>query len=62
VMLKIHKALLIFLISSLLAACSTKHISTAPSSNLKLVADSVIVKVGGQNINSTVLDSLTREI
>jgi hypothetical protein len=61
-LLKIHKALLIFLLSSLLAACSTKHISTVPSTNLKLVADSVIVKVVGQNINSTVLDSLTREI
>ncbi|MGZ8937478.1 MAG: hypothetical protein ACXW02_08355, partial [Halobacteriota archaeon] len=60
-LLKIHKALLIFLLGSLLA-CSTKHISTTPSTNLKLVADSVIVKVVGQNIDSTVLDSLTREI
>lgn len=59
---KIYKAILILLLSSLLAACSTKHISTAPSTNLKVVADSVIVEVLGQNIDPTVLDALTREI
>lgn len=60
--LKIHRTLLILLLSSLSAACSTKHISTVPSTNLKHVADTVIVKVAGQNIDSTVLDALTREI
>lgn len=61
-LINIHKFLLFILIGSLLAACSTKHISTAPSHNLKHIANSVVVKVSGQNINSTVLDTLGREI
>lgn len=61
-LLKIYKTLLIFLLSLILVACSTKHVSIAPSTNLKLVADNVVVKVVGQNINSTVLDKLTHEI
>lgn len=61
-LLNLYKELLILLLFSLLLACSTKHISTTPSTNLKLVGDSVIVKVEGQNIDLNVLDSLTREI
>jgi len=61
-MFNIHKALLTYLLGVLLAACSTKHISTTPITNLKLIADNVVVQVTGQNIDASVLDKLTREI
>lgn len=57
-----YKTFLIILFYLLLAACSTKHISITPITNLKLVGDSVIVKVAGQNIDPNILDRLTREI
>jgi hypothetical protein len=54
------KAFLIILFYLLLAACSTKHISIAPITNL--VGNNVIVNVAGKNIDPTILNRLTREI
>jgi hypothetical protein len=48
--------------ATLLGGCSTQNISTSPATNLKLVGDSVFVKVTGNDIDSKVLDRLTREI
>lgn len=56
-----YKILLTILFCTLVA-CSTKNISIAPTKNLKLVGDSVIVKVVGDGIDAKVLDKLTREI
>jgi len=53
---------LIILLSTLLVACSTKTISTTPTTSLKLAGDTVFVNVTGQNIDANVLDKLTREI
>lgn len=57
-----NKIRLIIVLSSLLVACSTKTISTTPATSLKLVGDMVIVNVTGQNIETQILDQLTREI
>ncbi len=57
-----NKLKFLILLSLLLAACSTKNISTVPNTSLKLVGDSVIVNVAGQNINAAILDKLNREI
>ena len=58
-----QKSLIVVLIGVLLlVGCSTKHISTVPTTNLRLVSSAVLVKVTGQNINPNVLDMLTREI
>jgi hypothetical protein len=57
-----HKAFFVVLIGALLIGCSTKHISTAPTTNLKLISNTVAVKLEGQNINASILDRLTREI
>lgn len=57
-----NKIRLIIVLSSLLVACSTKTISTTPATNLKLVGDTVIVNVTGQNIEAQILVQLTREI
>ena len=43
-----NKLKFLILLSLLLAACSTKNISTVPNTSLKLVGDSVIVNVAGQ--------------
>lgn len=57
-----NKMRFVIFLSTLLVACSTKTISTAPATNLKLAGDTVIVNVTGQNIEASVLDQLTREI
>jgi len=57
-----NKIGLIIVMSSVLVACSTKIISTTPVTSLKLVGDTVMVNVTGQNIDAKVLDQLTREI
>ncbi|MDD1625920.1 MAG: hypothetical protein LUQ26_00370 [Methylococcaceae bacterium] len=57
-----NKIRLIIVLSTLLVACSTKTISTTPATSLKLVGDTVIVNVTGQNIEAQTLDQLTREI
>ena len=57
-----NKIRLIIVLSTLLVACSTKTISTTPATSLKLVGDTVIVNVTGQNIEANTLDQLTREI
>ncbi|HEY2987267.1 MAG TPA: DUF4410 domain-containing protein [Candidatus Binatia bacterium] len=56
------KLLFVIFFATLLSACSTQNISTSPATNLKLVGDSVFVKVTGSNIEPKVLDRLTREI
>ena len=57
-----NKIRLIIVLSTLLVACSTKTISTTPATSLKLVGDTVIVNVTGQNIEANTLDQFTREI
>ena len=57
-----NKIYLTILLSTLLAACSTKNISITPAASLKSVGDTVIINVTGQNIDANVLDRLTREI
>lgn len=61
-LLNMNRIRLIILLSTLLVACSTKTISTTPATSLKLVGDTVIVSVTGQNIDANILDRLTREI
>jgi len=61
-MYNMNKIRLIIVLSTLLVACSTKTISTTPATSLKLVGDTVIVNVTGQNIEANTLDQLTREI
>jgi hypothetical protein len=57
-----NKIRLIIVLSTLLVACSTKTIFTTPATSLKLVGDTVIVNVTGQNIEANTLDQFTREI
>ena len=57
-----NKIRLIMVMSLLLAACSTKIISTAPEMSLKLIADTVVVSVTGPDVDAKVLDQLMREI
>lgn len=57
-----NKIRVIIVLSTLLVACSTKTISTTPATSLKLVGDTVIVNVTGQNIEANTLDQFTREI